>query len=257
MRRSILAAAATAALATTAILTAASPASAERSGFYTVPKTPRTVALPKRSRVTVPAARAAFVAGAKPGGRVLYKEPVFTAGPHYDGVYGRGGAKPRGRVVYRDPVYGGGLVHPGFYGGFNRYGAILPRSGNDTDVDVDVRQRGGNASVLNFVPRARPDLTKEVAALRAENWRLRRSLVPDLGPLGLAATAKGDGGAELRELLGAITARRERQYQERVSGARVVSVDEYQRELGIERTAVRRLEGRERNPHILYLGFAD
>lgn len=230
----------TLALAAFAASFAAAPAThAETARSYAVPKHPRTVAAPNRT--AQPARRTQRRSGptAAPGVPHPPSTPVY---------------------LYRDPVYGTGRVHPGFYGGFDRYGEVLPQTRNDVNVDVDVDAgtagpRGGGTVVLT-----QPEgngASEEIARLRAENWRLRRSLAPDLDALGLAATAEGRGGAELRELIGAIVARRDRQWQEQVSGARVVTVEPYQRELDTERTAIRKLERRERNPHILYLGFDD
>ena len=175
---------------------------------------------------------------------------------------------PSSVQIYRDPVYSDRFVHPGFYGGFDRYGAVLPRSGTvypgyggllggrgDTNVDVDVRTRQGGAAPVVVAPPATD--TPAMAALRRENWHLRRSIEPSLDYLGIAATARGEGAAELRGLVGTIIAERERERRERVSGARVVAVEDYQRELGDTRAEIRRLEHRPRNKHILYLGFDD
>ena len=142
----------------------------------------------------------------------------------------------------------------------------LPRFGAHYPYGRDgyASPRFTNRIELGFPPRAgAPVVSTQRQSVRVEQataprgWALRGSMMPDLSALGMAAAGNGPGAAELRELIGAIVARRDRQWQERLSGARVVQVDEYQLDIDRERRAIRRLENRERNPHILYLGFDD
>ena len=210
-------------LATVSIATLGAPATTladQRVGSYATPPA-------VRPQAPTPAAS-----------RTIYREPVFSVGPFGDGRRGfglRGGFAPFG----------------GFYGGLG--------GGTSTDVDVDVDVRGdrsSNAPVVIQAPRLNADRAR-IARLEEANRALRAVRPEDLRYLGIAATATGPGSKELRQLVGTIIAQRERERRERVSGARVVVVDELQRELGDERAALREIEARPRNKHILYLGFDD
>lgn len=72
---------------------------------------------------------------------------------------------------------------------------------------------------------------------------------------GLSASGGGEGAAHVRKVLADIAGAREAERLSRRTGSRYIYVDRDLRELANERRALRREEGRRRNPHILYLGF--
>ena len=84
---------------------------------------------------------------------------------------------------------------------------------------------------------------------------LPRAADTALEAAGLAASGGGEGAAHTRKVLADIAAAREADRLSRRTGSRYIYVDEDLRELADERRALRKEEGRGRNPHILYLGF--
>ena len=157
------------------------------------------------------------------------------------------------------PIYGPG-VFPGYGPGYGLgYGFGRDRGdvNVDTNVDVGVRQNAPVVVVPDGASR-RADVAdaRTEASLRAIERRLQGlEQRPDLEWLGIAANAQGEHSDRIRALVADIIAERETERRERRSGARVAAVDPVLADLAAERDALRDLEGRGRNPHILYLGF--
>lgn len=225
-----------------------------------------TTSAPAQRHVGYPAAHPVVHPGATTGAHPV-AAPLRGAHPLRFGP-----RRVRSGLVGHRPRHGASVFAPGFgpfatfpYASLKRGGAYLgfghlgglgfgyPGFGGDTrataSAEANATQRSATA-IIN-TPGAAP-APAPAPTVTIPNPRLSDSA---LEAAGLAATGGGEGAAHTRKVLTEIAAAREADRLSRRTGSRYIYVDEDLRELSDERRALRRAEGRGRNPHVLYLGF--
>ena len=195
-------------------------------------------------QVAHPAVAPRVVVGPRVAQRVapIRRVPVRTTFDHPPSVFA--------------PGYGPFTTFPfgrGFRGGlYPGYG--VPGLGGDTTARSSASATASPRSTTAIIngSSAVPAAPAAPSVVEVPTQRLTDAA---LEAAGVAASGGGEGAAQTRRLLADIAAAREADRLSRRTGSRYIYADDDLRELAGERAALRREEGRGRNPHILYLGF--